>query len=76
MMERQIMELAQRYGIQINDVALGHGGLFNMNLSGEKEEITDYFLEEDVIKNQEQVSFRDCNKYIEYNENALLVSAA
>jgi hypothetical protein len=75
-MEQQIMELAQRYGIQINDVASEHGGLFNINPSGEKEAITDVFFEEDVIKNQEQVSFRDCNKYIVYSENSLLVSAA
>lgn len=42
----KLNELAELYGIEINDVEPGHGGLFYTDSNGNKERLDDIFDEE------------------------------
>jgi len=78
MMKQGFEELAEIYGIEINDVEAGNGGLFYADLQGTKILLNDIFDEEDyTTPRQESVSLEECSAYSTYSEIvALMLNAA
>lgn len=77
MMNQYIEELAKLYGIEINDVEPGKGGLFYRTDGGEKIELSDVFdVEGYGTLVCDNVSLQKCNTYSSYSEIAALMSSA
>ena len=68
MMQRKIEELAKIYGIEINTVPKGEGGLFFTDIEGNKYKIDDIFDENSYsAEKYETISFNKCSKYSAYS---------
>ena len=70
-------ELAKLYGIEIQDVAAGQGGLFFSDSFGEKQELEGIFESGDYMEPvYESFSLQECDAYSVYSEQVLLLSNA
>lgn len=78
MINQKIEELAKIYGIEINDVETGNGGLYYIDSYGTKIILNDIFdLDDYATPKHESVSFEECSAYSTYSEIvALMLNAA
>lgn len=78
MMRKRIEELAELYGIEINNVESGKGGLFYKDTEGTKIALKDIFDSYDYTTPRlESVSLKKCNTYSSYSEiSSLMLNAA
>lgn len=78
MINQKVKELAKMYGIEVNDVEAGKGGLFYAATDGHKRRLNDIFDVDDnyVIPRNESVSLKKCRTYSSYSEIAFLMPDA
>lgn len=78
MMNRSFEELAKLYGIEINNVESGKGGLFHIDSNKTKIELNNIFISNDYITpTHEIISFLECESYSIYeNTESLMLAAA
>ncbi len=78
MITPNVEELAKVYGIEINDVETGEGGLFYVNFEGRKEFLNDIFNSSDTNAGvrYESVTLENCSMYSTYSGMAFLMSNA
>lgn len=71
-------ELAKLYGIKINIVECGKGGLFHVDSNGQKADLENLFSTSDyTIPKHEIMPFQNCNFYSTYTDlDSLMVEAA
>ena len=70
-------ELAKLYGIKINTVDHGKGGLFYVDSNGEKSDLKDFFSYDYTLPINGFMPFQNCAHYSTYNSSdSLMVEAA
>lgn len=68
MMKQAFEELAELYGIKVNVVECGKGGLFHVDSNGQKVDLEKFFSTSDyTIPKYEMMPFENCNFYTTYN---------
>lgn len=68
MMQRNMEELAKIYGIEINQVPKGKGGLFFTDIQGNKYKIDNIFDEYNYrVEKYERIKFNQCTEYSVYS---------
>lgn len=77
-MNPKMKEVAKVYGIEINDVERGKGGLFYVASDGEKRILNDIFDANDdyTAPRRESISLKKCRTYTAYSGIAFLMSDA
>lgn len=77
MMEQKMQELCKLYGIEINDVEEGQGGLFFADAAGNKMILDDIFDSVDyATPKHEKLTLPMCDLYSTYSEIASLMANA
>lgn len=67
MTDLRLEELAKIYGIEINYVEKGKGGLFLEDSQGQKRVLDDIFDSNDyIVSGYESINLKKCNTYTSY----------
>lgn len=73
MMKQAFEELAELYGIKVNVVECGKGGLFHVDSNGQKVDLENVFSTSDyTIPKHEMMPFGNCNSYSTYTSLDIL----